>query len=127
MQEEVKVTSKEWYVLKCLWEQYPKSLMELVTELKQEIGWSKSTCATMVRRMSEKGLIGYEEKGKTKLFYPSVKKEEVTRQETNAFLRRIYNGSIGMMVSSLVDQNGLSDEEIKELQEILRKAQEERG
>lgn len=126
MQEEVRVTSKEWYVMKCLWEQSPKTLMELVAELKTEIGWSKSTCATVVRRMTEKGLIRYEEEGKTKQFYPCVKKDEVTRQETNDFLRRIYNGSVGMMMSALVEQNGLSNEDIKELQDILKQAQEQK-
>lgn len=128
MREEVRITSKEWYVMKCLWEQSPKTLMELVAELKEEIGWSKSTCATMVRRMTEKGLIRYQEEGKTKQFYPCVKKEEVTRQETRDFLQRIYDGSIGMMMSALVEQNGLSSEDIKELQGILSQAeQEERG
>lgn len=123
MQEEIRVTTKEWYVMKCLWEQSPKTLMELVSELKKEIGWSKSTCATMVRRMTEKGLIWYQEEGKTKQFYPCVKKDEVTRQETRDFLQRIYDGSIGMMVSALVEQNGLSSEDIKELQNILRQAE----
>lgn len=123
MQEEIRVTTKEWYVMKCLWEQSPKTLMELVAQLKEEIGWSKSTCATMVRRMTEKGLIRYQEDGKTKRFYPCVKREEATRQETRDFLRRIYDGSIGMMMSTLVEQDGLSSEDIKELQDILQQAE----
>jgi BlaI family penicillinase repressor len=122
MQEEIHVTTKEWYVMKCLWERSPKTLMELVAELSEEIGWSKSTCATMVRRMTEKGLIRYKEEGKTKQFYPCVEKDEVTRQETRDFLSRIYDGSIGMMMSALVEQDGLSSNDIKELEKILKQA-----
>ena len=78
----------------------------------------------MVRRMSEKGLIGYEEKGKTKYFFPKVKKEDVVVQETRDFLKRIYDGSIGMMMSALVNQNDLSKEDIRELREILEEAEQ---
>lgn len=124
MKKEVHVTKSEWYVMSSLWEEYPRTLMQLVPLLKERVGWSKSTCATMVRRMAEKGLIGYEERGKTKYFFPKVDKDDVAVQETREFLERIYDGSIGMMMSALVNQNDLSKEDIRELQEILRTAEE---
>lgn len=121
--QEIRVTNSEWYVMNCLWEESPRSLMQLVHLLGEQIGWSKSTCATMVRRMTEKGLIGYQERGKTKFFFPKVKKEAVIVQETRDFLQRIYDGSVGMMMSALVKQNDLSKEDIRELQEILKAAE----
>ena len=124
MKEEVRVTNKEWYVMNCLWEESPRTLMQLVPLLAESVGWSKSTCATMVRRMTEKNLIGYEENGKTKYFFPKVKKEDVVVQETRDFLQRIYDGSIGMMMSALVDHNDLSKKDIQELQEILKEAED---
>lgn len=123
MKEEIKVTNSEWYVMNCLWEKSHLSLMQLVPLLKESAGWSKSTSATMVRRMTEKDLIGYEENDKTKYFFPKVKKQDVVVQETRDFLQRIYDGSVGMMMSALVRQNDLSQEDILELQEILKAAQ----
>lgn len=123
MKEEIKVTNSEWYVMNCLWEKSHLSLMQLVPLLKESAGWSKSTSATMVRRMTEKDLIGYEENGKTKYFFPKIKKQDVVVQETRDFLQRIYDGSVGMMMSALVRQNDLSQEDILELQEILKAAQ----
>lgn len=123
VKQEIRVTNSEWYLMNCLWEENPRSLMQLVPLLKEQVGWSKSTCATMVRRMAEKGLIRYEENGKTKYFFPNVKKEDVVVQETRDFLQRIYDGSIGMMMSALVRQNDLSKEDIQELQEILKTAE----
>ena len=123
MKEEVKVTNSEWYVMNCLWEKRPLSLMQLVTLLKESAGWSKSTSATMVRRMTEKELIGYEENGKTKYFFPKVDKQDVVEQETRDFLQRINDGSMGMMMSALVRQDDLSAEDIQELQEILKAAE----
>lgn len=121
--QEIKVTNSEWYVMNCLWEKSPRSLMQMVPLLGEQIGWSKSTCATMVRRMTEKGLIDYQERGKTKFFFPKVQKEDVIVQETRDFLQRIYDGSVGMMMSALVKQNDLSKEDIQELQEILKAAE----
>ena len=123
MKEEVKVTNSEWYVMNCLWEKRPLSLMQLVPLLKESAGWSKSTSATMVRLMTEKELIGYEENGKTKYFFPKVDKQDVVVQETRDFLQRIYDGSVGMMMSALVRQDDLSSEDIQELQEILKAAE----
>ena len=125
VKKEIRVTNSEWYVMSCLWEENPRTLMQLVPILKERVGWSKSTCATMVRRMAEKKLIGYKEEGKTKYFFPKVRKEEVVVQETRDFLQRIYDGSIGMMMSALVQQNDLSKEDIQELQEILKAAEQE--
>ena len=124
MKQEIRVTNSEWYVMDCLWENSPRSLMQLVPILKERIGWSKSTCATMVRRMTEKGLIGYEERAKAKFFFPKVEKEDVVVQETRDFIKRIYDGSVGMMMSALVRQNDLSKEDIQELQEILKAAED---
>ena len=118
------ITSKEWYIMQVLWENGACSLMEIVARMEQKTKWSKSTCATMLRRMTEKGVIGYETKGKTKYFYPIVQKEEVVVPETKNFLGRIYDGSIGAMMSTLVRQGNLSEKDIEELENILKNARE---
>ncbi len=102
----MKVTGSEWYVLECLWEEEPQTLMSIFTRLNKTQGWAKSTCATMLKRMEEKNLIRH---------------EEVAHKETRNFLNRIYNGSISMMMSALVAKNELSDQDISELEQILQK------
>ena len=118
------VSASEWKVMEVLW-QKPHTLMELVAALSQSAGWSKSTVATMVRRMEEKGIISYEEQGRTKIFRPSLSREEVTARETKSLLQRAYNGSIGMLVNAMAQHKGLTKADIDELYEILRKAEED--
>ena len=118
------ITSQEWYIMQVLWENGACSLMEIVAKMERKTKWSKSTCATMLRRMTEKGVIGYEMKGKTKYFYPIVQKDEVIMPETKSFLGRIYDGSIGAMMSTLVKQGDLSEKDMDELEEILKNARE---
>ena len=118
------LSNSEWIVMSCLWDR-SHTLMELVTSLNQSVGWSKSTVATMVHRMEEKGLITYVMRGRTKIFSPAVSREEVTARETRNLLRRAYNGSVGLLVNAMVQSNGLTQADIDELYEILKKAEED--
>ena len=124
MEKQAVLSASEWKIMELLW-QRPYTLMELVAELGQTIGWSKSTVATMLRRMEEKGIISYTEQGRTKMFSPALSREDVAARETNNLLRRAYNGSIGMLVNAMAQRNDLTKEDIEELYEILRKAEEE--
>lgn len=118
---EMNITNSEWYVMECLWEQSPKTLMQIVEECREKVGWAKSTCTTMVKRMEAKELIRYELDGRTKQFYPLVRREEVAVKQTRDFLQRIYHGSVSMMMNALVKQNDLTEEDIDELEGILKK------
>ena len=124
MEKQAVLSASEWQVMQLLWKR-PHTLMELVAVLEKDIGWSKSTVATMVRRMEEKGIISYTEQGRTKVFSPALSREDVAARETNSLLRRAYNGSIGMLVNAMAQRNDLTKEDIEELYEILRKAEED--
>ncbi len=115
-----KISNNEWYILECLWEESPKTLMQITKECQEKMGWAKSTCTTMIKRMEAKGLIRYEEGEKAKLFYPEVERKKVAGRQTKDFLQRIYRGSVGLMMNTLVEQNDLSDAELDELEEILQ-------
>ena len=124
MEKQAVLSASEWQVMQQLWKR-PHTLMELGAVLEKDIGWSKSTVATMVRRMEEKGIISYTEQGRTKVFSPTLSREDVAARETNSLLRRAYNGSIGMLVNAMAQRNDLTKEDIEELYEILRKAEED--
>lgn len=124
MEKTPNLSHSEWQVMECLWRR-PHTLMELVATLSEQIGWSKSTVATMVRRMEEKGTITFMEQGRTKIFFPTISREEVASRETKSLLQRAYNGSVGMLVNAMAQHNDLSKADIDELYEILRKAEEQ--
>lgn len=124
MKKQPSLNQSEWQVMELLW-QKPHTLMEMVSALSQTVGWSKSTVATMVRRMEEKGLISYQEQGKARVFSPNVSLEHVAARETDSLLNRAYKGSLSMLVSNLVQRNGLSQDDIDELYAILKQAEED--
>ncbi|MBR2716354.1 MAG: BlaI/MecI/CopY family transcriptional regulator [Oscillospiraceae bacterium] len=109
-----------------LWEASPRTLMEIVRAMAERTGWAKSTVTTMVARMEGKGLLRYETEGRTKRFYPTMTREEAMCSETDSLLHKAFHGSASLLVSSFLERNRLSREEIGELYELLRKAEEER-
>ena len=103
--EPLTLTNSEWYVLDSLWERSPMTVMELVSALHEKVGWAKSTTIT-------------------RHYTPAVERQSAARQETRSFLDRVYQGSVGLMVSSLVRDEALSREDLDQLYEILRQAEE---
>lgn len=116
------LTNNEWLLLECLWENSPKNGREAVEYMKKSAGWSRSTTLTMLRRMTEKGLIECEEKNDLKMYSPLVERQEAVVKETQNFLSRVYKGSISVMMSAIAQKQDLTREEIEELYEILDNA-----
>ena len=117
----------EWKLMERLWDEAPQTLMQLVHALSAEVGWTKSTVATMVRRMEAKGLLRFEDGGKAKYIFPAVTREEASRAETDGLIDKVFRGSPGLLMASLIEQNELSQEEIDELYAMLKRAEEARN
>ncbi len=124
MKNRIMLQPSEWVIMEKLWEDSPKTIMQLYHELKEEPGWSKSTVNTLLRRMVEKEIIFYEEGAKAKQYYPKVKRDDAATAETESLLARVYKGSVGMMLNTLIRNNNLSNEDINELYRILGEAVE---
>lgn len=121
--EEFSLTNSEWYVLDCLWGQEPRTAMELVAQLGEKVGWAKSTTITTLRRMEDKGLVSVEVRGCTKYYTPAVERQKAVRGETRSFLDKVYQGSVGLMVSAMAQEHALSEEDIRQLYAILKEAE----
>ncbi len=116
---ETKLTASEWSVLACLWEDSPRTVMQLVSDLSGRVGWAKSTTITTLRRMEEKGLIHAAQTGRGNSYTPAVEREQAVTAETHSFLDRVYQGSVGLMMSAMVKRQELSHDEVAELRAIL--------
>lgn len=119
------LTNSEWYVMDCLWQHSPRTVMELVSALSKKVGWAKSTTITTLRRMEDKGLVAVEVRGRTKYYTPALEREKAVRWETRSFLDRVYQGSVGLMVSAMASEKALSKEEIDTLYAILKEAEKQ--
>ncbi|MDE6950095.1 MAG: BlaI/MecI/CopY family transcriptional regulator [Lachnospiraceae bacterium] len=121
--KKVNLSDAEWKLMNLLWESEPRTIMQLTNELKTETGWTKHTVISFLKRMQEKGAVHYEDGEKAKLYYPDLKREEAALRETEDFLERVFQGRMGMMINTMVQQKALSKEELAELHKILEQAE----
>ena len=118
------LTPSEWILMECLWEHSPRTGREAVEDLSLRAGWSRSTTLTMLRRMTEKGLIACDEAGAVLQYSPLINRDVAVQRETGNFLKRVYNGSVSMLISAMAKEQKLTKSELEELKEILRHAEE---
>lgn len=121
----VKLSEAEWKVMCLLWQEAPQTMMQITSHFKETTGWTKHTVMTFLRRMEDKGAIHHEEGERAKLYYPDIGRDEAAEQETEEFLDKVFDGRMGLMLNTMVERKALSREEIAELYEILRRAEEE--
>ena len=121
--KKVKLSDAEWKIMNLLWKKVPWTMMQITNELKEETGWTKHTVMSFLKRMEEKGALHYEDGEKAKLYYPDLRREEAVLQETEDFLDKVFQGRMGMMLNTMVQQRALSREEVAELHKILEQAE----
>lgn len=103
VRKEVCLTQSEWYVMDCLWEHAPQTVMQLAARLSQRAGWAKDTTITTLERMEANGLVRSTPVGQDKQYHPCVRREEAAKSEVRSFPDHIYRGSMGLMVSAMAE------------------------
>lgn len=119
----ISLTDAEWKIMKLLWQSSPRTITELTAALSEETGWSKHTVITLLGRMERKGAVLHEQGTRAKQFRPAVPREAAAAEEAEAFLGRVFDGRLGLMVNTMVRRHGLTAEEIEELYAILKEAE----
>lgn len=116
----IRISDSEWKIMSLLWEKEPKTITQITKELYDETAWTKHTVITLLKRMENKGLIRHDEGERAKQYYSVTTRQEAVNGEKDSFLNKVFKGNIPLMVSTFIEQDELSDEEIKELIGILK-------
>lgn len=124
--EHITLSDGEWKIMKLLWEKSPYTLGELAKRLERETGWTRATVFVMLKRLIAKGAVRVDEEARVHEYYPIIKHREVIPEETESFLNRVCDGSIGVLFSALTERKALSDNDIAELRRILDDAEKKR-
>lgn len=114
---EYKIFDSELKILEILWKGGELSAKEIAAQAADQVGWSKTTTYTVLKKCVEKGLAAREEPGFRCRALAS--REEVQRRETRGLIDRMYGGSADRLVASLLDGKALSGEEIARLRRLV--------
>lgn len=110
-----KIFESEYRFCLILWENEPINSTELVKLCKETLGWSKGTTYTVIRRLSERGVLRNEDAVVTSL----VSREEAQTAELDELMEKRFGGSLPAFLAAFTKRQNLSDEKLAEIMKII--------
>lgn len=115
--ETPKVFESEYRFCLILWENEPVKSSELVNLCKEQLGWKPTTTYTVIKRLSERGVLKNENTVVTSL----VSKDQVQASEINEMVEKTFEGSLPAFIAAFTKCQHLSEKEIDEVQQMIDK------
>lgn len=113
------LTEKEEELMKILWEKEGEVIAREVWEAYPEPRPHFNTVATFLRILENKGWVSHRPIGNTNLYKAIYSKEEFGRKSLASIISKFFNGSLTGMVSSLIKDEDVTPEDIKEIRKII--------
>lgn len=110
-----KIFESEYRFCLILWDHEPINSTRLAALCKEQLGWSKATTYTVIRRLAERGVLKNENATVTSL----ISKEQVQAAELEEFVDKTFEGSIPALLAVFANSKKLSDEEAAQLQKLI--------
>ena len=110
-----KIFESEYRFCLILWEREPIKSSELVSLCSEQLGWKPTTTYTVIKRLSERGIIKNENTVVTSL----VSKDEAQAAEIDEMVERTFEGSLPAFFAAFVKRQDLSDAEIDAVQDMI--------
>ena len=107
-----------------VWEREPITTADVVAMLEASKGWHSRTTRTLLGRLVKKGALEQEKEGKRYLYYALVERKDCVRQERQSFVDRVFGGNSAAMILNVVRETKLSDQDIAELERLLKEKKE---
>lgn len=99
----------------------PLTAGEIAKELAESHGWKTGTVHVLLERLGERGFVACDKSGYKHLFSPTINESDYRKGEEHTIIRRFFGGSAKNMIASLLNADGLSDEDLEELSAMLKK------
>ena len=110
-----KIFESEYRFCLILWEHEPIKSSELVALCREQLGWKPTTTYTVIKRLSERGVL----KNENTVVSTLVTKDEVQAAEINEMVEKTFEGSLPAFIAAFTKHQKLSCEEIDAVQEMI--------
>ena len=118
--ENLELYESEWAILQKVWELEPCAAPTVQEALQAEKGWAYTTVKTMMDRMVKKGLLKTEKIRNLYLYRSAVTSKQAKKSEIARTLRRAFDGTFTPMMQFLIENDELSEEEYRYVQNLIR-------
>lgn len=108
----------EEQLMQLLWKQkraFMKDLIEAYPDPKP----AATTVATLLKRMQEKGFVDYEQQGRSREYFPLVRKKEYFGKQVRGMIQNFFNNDAAQFASFFTETTDLSKEQLQELRKTI--------
>lgn len=116
-----KIFESEYRFCLILWEHEPVGSGELAKLCREQLGWKRTTTYTVIKRLSERGILKNENSVVTSL----VSKDEVQAAETGEFVEKKFSGSLPAFIAAFTKHKKMSEAELDEVQRMIDRYRKE--
>jgi predicted transcriptional regulator len=119
------LSGREMDVMNVLWARGSATVSEVLEELRDELAYT--TVLTILRRLEEKGHVRHDSEGKAHRYLPIIRREEAQDSALQRMTRKLFLDSPALLMNRLLREGELSEEQLRELRDLLDDRLKERG
>ena len=120
----ISFTDRELDVMSVLWDVGPATVAQVRERIADDLAYT--TVLTVLRTLEQKGYVGHTEDGRAHRYKPLVKREVAGRTALRRLVEKVFDGSPELLLTQLVSDKNLSDEELRRLRKLLAERLRER-
>ena len=114
------LAKSEIEVARIVWDLGQATVRQVLQALPKDRGLEFKTVQTYLRRLKAKGYVRTRREGRNDIYIPCVRSNKVVRQVVQDFLNLVFDGDTTLLFQHLIHNQGLTDEEIEQLQRTLK-------
>lgn len=114
----MQLSNSEEQLMQILWKQekaFMKDLIEAYPEPRPAI----TTVATLLKRMQDKNFVDYKQLGRSREYFPLVRKKDYFSKHVNGLIKDFFNDSASQFASFFTKETNLSKKELEELKKVI--------
>lgn len=118
--ENINIGEAELEIMKVVWKANEPIGSTAIGRLVEEKGWKRTTIATFLARLVEKGALSAERRGKAWYYTPLLTAKEYKKSQVKSLIKNLFDGSAQNLVASLFEEEAFSEKDIQELKDIFK-------
>lgn len=116
------LTEAELKVMEVLWDKGTATVGEVAEAQGAGQKVAYNTVLTFLRILEQKGYVGHTKQGRAFVYYPRVDRRQARRNAVGLLLDRFFDGSPGILVSNLLEEERLDPDELARIRDLIEKS-----
>jgi len=112
------LSNAEEQLMQYLWKQ-KKAVMKALIDAYEDPKPATTTIATMLKRMQDKGFVDYKQAGRSREYFPLVKKKDYFSKHVNGLIKNFFNNDAAQFASFFTETTNLSKTELEALKKMI--------